>query len=121
VKYTLQLMSNVSEARLRNAIRRAGLPSDIWARIETAVAQGPEIAAGFEAAHIAYYLGALLIIGAMGWFITSAWDALSGLTQPASPSHTLQSLGRLAYCSQDVTTPAFPAASCSLFASVRHP
>jgi len=73
-------MSNISEARLRNAIRRAGLPSDTWQRIEAALAAEPEVAAKFEAAHIAYYLGALLIIGAMGWFITSAWDALSGLT-----------------------------------------
>ncbi|MFP5206404.1 MAG: DUF2157 domain-containing protein [Acidobacteriota bacterium] len=40
----------------------------------------PDNAAAFEAAHVSYYLGALLIIGAMGWFVTSAWDRLSGTT-----------------------------------------
>jgi hypothetical protein len=73
-------MSSISEARLRTAIQQAGLPNDTWPRIQAALAAEPELAAKFEAAHIAYYLGALLIIGAMGWFITSAWDTLSSLT-----------------------------------------
>jgi len=73
-------MSNIHESRLRAAIERACLPSDTWPRIQAALADGPENAANFEAAHIAYYLGALLIIGAMGWFITAAWDSLAGLT-----------------------------------------
>jgi hypothetical protein len=38
----------------------------------------PDDRAGFEPAHIAYYMGALLIIGAMGWFITLVWDSLGG-------------------------------------------
>lgn len=29
--------------------------------------------------HLAYYLGGLIVIGAMGWFITRAWDDMRGL------------------------------------------
>ena len=32
----------------------------------------------FDTAHVAYYLGALLVIGAMGWFTTREWDHLGG-------------------------------------------
>jgi hypothetical protein len=32
----------------------------------------------FNVAHLAYYLGAMLVIGAMGWFVTEAWDQLGG-------------------------------------------
>ncbi len=34
--------------------------------------------ARFDAAHVAYYFGALLVIGAMGWFMSTAWEALGG-------------------------------------------
>jgi hypothetical protein len=32
----------------------------------------------FDAAHVAYYFGALLVIAAMGWFMTTAWESLGG-------------------------------------------
>ena len=28
---------------------------------------------GFQLAHVAFYLGALLIMGAMGWLLSEAW------------------------------------------------
>ena len=31
-----------------------------------------------DAANLAYYLGALIVIGAMGWFMTKAWDLFGG-------------------------------------------
>ena len=34
--------------------------------------------ARFDAAHVAYYFGALLVIGAMGWLMTTAWEELGG-------------------------------------------
>jgi hypothetical protein len=73
-------MRKISEAELRTAVARAGFVDDTFDRICAALGDPAEAQPGFEAAHIAYYLGALLIIGAMGWFITSAWDSLSGLT-----------------------------------------
>jgi hypothetical protein len=73
-------MGKISASQLRAAVDRAGLPPDTFARIQAALANESEDAPNFEAAHISYYLGALLIIGAMGWFVTNAWDRLSGLT-----------------------------------------
>ncbi len=32
----------------------------------------------FDLAHLAYYFGALIVLGAMGWFMTSAWEAFGG-------------------------------------------
>jgi hypothetical protein len=79
-------MKTLTESELRQAIRALGLPDNLPDQILAAVPDVPEhsnAAPRFEAAHIAYYLGSLLIIGAMGWFITSAWDGLSGLTLTA--------------------------------------
>jgi hypothetical protein len=33
----------------------------------------------FDAPHVAYYFGALIVIGAMGWYVTDGWEAFSGL------------------------------------------
>ncbi|MEA3235682.1 DUF2157 domain-containing protein [Pseudomonas mosselii] len=35
--------------------------------------QQPESRASFQLAHVAFYFGALLIMGAMGWLLTEAW------------------------------------------------
>lgn len=35
--------------------------------------QQPQTRASLQLAHVAYYFGALLIIGAMGWLLTEAW------------------------------------------------
>jgi hypothetical protein len=72
-------MRAISEKQLRTAIDRAGLPGDAFQRILVALDEAPQTASSFETAHISYYLGALLIIGAMGWFVTSNWDRLSGI------------------------------------------
>jgi hypothetical protein len=32
----------------------------------------------FDAAHVAYYGGAVIVLAAMGWLLTEAWDALNG-------------------------------------------
>ena len=34
--------------------------------------------AKFDFVHVSYYFGALLVIGAMGWFMGSAWEAFGG-------------------------------------------
>jgi len=73
-------MKNFSDQQLQSAVERVGLEPEIFQRLRAELLGITETQAGFEAAHIAYYLGALLIIGAMGWFITNAWDSLSGLT-----------------------------------------
>ena len=32
----------------------------------------------FDAVHVAWYFGALIVLGAMGWFMTSAWEEFGG-------------------------------------------
>ena len=34
---------------------------------------------GFQISHLAYYVGALIVITAMGWFMSNAWDAFGGM------------------------------------------
>lgn len=47
---------------------------DLWQQLE-ALSQNDRKFDGF---HILYYLGALIAIGAMGWFMASQWEALGG-------------------------------------------
>jgi hypothetical protein len=34
---------------------------------------------GFQISHLAYYVGALIVISAMGWFMDTAWEVLGGM------------------------------------------
>jgi hypothetical protein len=72
-------MRAISERQLRTAVDRAGLPEDAFHRILVALDDAPQTASSFEVAHVSYYLGGLLILGAMGWFIASSWDRLPGI------------------------------------------
>lgn len=72
-------MKTFTEQQLQAAVTSAGFGSETFQSIRSELLGIAESNAGFEAAHIAYYLGALLIIGAMGWFVTDAWDRLSGM------------------------------------------
>jgi hypothetical protein len=49
-----------------------------WAPAAGATGADPGVRARFDFAHLAYYLGALLVISAMGWFMTEAWTSLGG-------------------------------------------
>jgi hypothetical protein len=46
----------------------------LWAALEKRALTRPR----FDGAHVAYYAGAVLVLGAMGWFMTTAWGALGG-------------------------------------------
>lgn len=75
-------MKTITEIELRSAARSEGVPDEFIDRLLAAIPASisrSEVAPRFEAAHVAYYLGSLLIIGAMGWFVTNAWDRLSGI------------------------------------------
>jgi hypothetical protein len=60
---------------------------DVWTLLERHLGKQVELAGApareashgprFDAAHVAYYFGALLVIGAMGWFMTSALRPLA--------------------------------------------
>jgi hypothetical protein len=72
-------MKSFNERQLQTAVDAAGLEAGTFERLRAQLLAQPDVKPGFEAAHVAYYLGALLIIGAMGWFMTNAWDSLGGL------------------------------------------
>ncbi len=68
----------VSRRELEQAVVNAGLSPEqaqaIWLDLQTR----PDTKPRFEAAHVGYYFGALLVIGAMGWFTTTGWDSFQG-------------------------------------------
>ena len=59
----------MTQAGLTTANSRA-----VWQRLQA----NSQSEAHFEPAHVGYYFGALLVIGAMGWFITHGWDSFKG-------------------------------------------
>ncbi len=68
----------VSQADLEQAVVASGLSPENAQAIWSQLNQRPEANSHFGAAHVGYYFGALLVIGAMGWFMTSGWDAFQG-------------------------------------------
>jgi len=46
----------------------------LWVALAEERADRPK----FDLVHIAYYFGALLVIGAMGWYMADAWEKLGG-------------------------------------------
>jgi hypothetical protein len=69
----------LDENDLKRAAAATGLSAEqaqaLWKQLQ----ERSETEAHFEPAHVAYYLGALLVIGAMGWFMTNGWDSFSGV------------------------------------------
>jgi hypothetical protein len=72
---------NISRNDLRKAAAGSGLAPDqadqLWQNLESAGADRGT--PRFNGANVTYYLGALIVIGAMGWFMTRAWEHLGGL------------------------------------------
>ena len=68
----------INERELERAVVAAGLSADqsrtIWQKLQLRSQEE----AHFEPAHVGYYFGALLVIGAMGWFMTQGWDGFTG-------------------------------------------
>ena len=71
---------NISQDEFRNAATSSGISSDqadlLWKTLQTnpTPAEKPK----FDVANVAYYLGALIVIGAMGWFMNKAWESFGG-------------------------------------------
>jgi hypothetical protein len=88
--------------------------SSLWRALGTTTEDQP----GFHAAHVAYYLGALIVAGAMGWFVTMAFDRLAGgmltliaLATPLSRCSPLATSGTGAICAfWEASAPQSPSA-----------
>jgi len=69
---------DVSRQDFDAAAREAALPAPqaarLWQELETRAAARPH----FSGVYIAYYAGALIILGAMGWYMTRSWERLGG-------------------------------------------
>jgi hypothetical protein len=71
---------NISQDELRKAATSSGISSDqadlLWQALQAnpTPAEKPK----FDVANVAYYLGALIAIGAMGWFMNKAWERFGG-------------------------------------------
>ena len=53
----------------------AGTADKLWKALAAHVEQRPR----FDLTHVAYYAGALVVILAMTWFMTQAWQRYGGL------------------------------------------
>jgi hypothetical protein len=65
---------NISQDELRKAAASLGLTTDradlLWEALHSNSTGGDR--PKFDVANVAYYLGALIVIGAMGWFMNKA-------------------------------------------------
>src|SRR5436190_3917892 len=72
---------NISQDELGRAASVSGLSADqadlLWQTLKTSLPRDGK--PQFDLANVAYYLGALIVIGAMGWFMNKAWEGLGGL------------------------------------------
>jgi hypothetical protein len=68
----------INQSQLERAMLDLGFTRDqselLWRKLDST----PGVESRFEAAHVGYFFGALLVIGAMGWFITDGWDRFAG-------------------------------------------
>src|SRR6266853_462106 len=68
----------LQEKAFNRAAAETGISAEqaqaLWKRLQ----ERSQTEAHFEPAHVAYYFGALLVIGAMGWFMTNGWDSFAG-------------------------------------------
>ncbi len=74
---------HISKTDFDRATTRVPLPAGqadaLWRELQT-VAQPAAAGVGsrFDFAHVTYYFGALVVLGAMGWFMSNAWEAFGG-------------------------------------------
>ena len=63
------------DAAVRSGILNRVQAEELWQLWQEQKEDEPRL----SMSHLAYYLGVLLVMGAMGWFLTKAWLELSGL------------------------------------------
>ena len=68
----------IDQPGLERAMSKLGFTREQCAALWQELNIGPSVEARFEPAHVGYFFGALLVIGAMGWFITDGWGRFAG-------------------------------------------
>lgn len=71
----------ISQDDIRRAGAASGLSTEqadsLWRSLQSISSE--EAKPKFDPTNVAYYFGALIVIGAMGWFMNKAWEGLGGL------------------------------------------
>ena len=62
------------DTAIADGVLTADQAGQLWNRFAAQAQSRPK----FDAAHVAYYAGAVIVLGAMGWFLTEAWMQLGG-------------------------------------------
>jgi hypothetical protein len=70
---------NITNEDLRWAVSKGIVSAEQATELWDGFSQRQSSRPRFDAANVAYYLGAFVVIGAMGWFVTEAWERLDGL------------------------------------------
>lgn len=68
----------INQPKLERAMTKLGFTREQSLTVWNDLANTADTEAQFEPAHVGYFFGALLVIGAMGWFITNGWDRFAG-------------------------------------------
>lgn len=68
----------ITRADLAQAAAESGLNPEQVDRLWAGLGRATAGQSRFVPVHVVYYAGALLVIGAMGWFMTAAWESLGG-------------------------------------------
>ncbi len=73
---------NISKENFDRAVASAALDATqaqtLWRELQRNDAPASPGGSRFDFAHLAYYFGALIVLGSMGWFMTNAWEAFGG-------------------------------------------
>lgn len=67
----------IEESHLRRAVASGIISREQAEGILELAARDEEERPGLSVQHVAYYLGGLVVIGAMGWYLTDAWARMS--------------------------------------------
>lgn len=68
----------IDQPEVERAMSKLAFTREQYAALWQELNIRPSVEARFEPAHVGYFFGTLLVIGAMGWSITDGWDRFAG-------------------------------------------
>src|SRR6266849_1634847 len=92
------------DSAVREGVLQADQAAALWSRLERPNAARQS----FDLAHVAYYFGALVVMSAMGWFMTLGWERYGGggiLTISAVYAALFVMAGRTLWLRENLTVP----------------
>jgi len=72
--YIIQIQKEDLERAAAHNLISGSQVGPLWLHLS----EKPDSRPRFDLIHVLYYFGALLVIGAMGWFMTDAWESFGG-------------------------------------------